>query len=101
LLRTARPTPFPYTTLFRSVPPLFQKHLPMLPERFPPVEGRVVDHVFDRLEREAQFPVEQDLLQHIQVVFGIEAIPRFARLRRRQDRKSTRLNSSHVKISYA
>src|SRR3989442_5760136 len=76
--RPPRSTLFPYTTLFRSV--RVQRPVPVLVLR---LEHRANDSggrvVHDRVPRES-----------------------FARCsRRRTDRKSTRLNSSHVRISYA
>src|SRR5690606_40688161 len=69
--RPPRSTLFPYTTLFRS--------------------GYTVLET-KRLEQQCQFlvfPADHSLLDHVaQLVHG-------------EDRKSTRLNSSHVKISYA
>src|SRR5690606_39634643 len=86
LLLTRRPprsTLFPYTTLFRSMVPLAGDR------------GLPLPH--DRSRRRRPRPRERRL-----------AAPRRAHgagharvLRRRRDRKSTRLNSSHVKISYA
>src|SRR5207249_11634521 len=83
-----RPTLFPYTTLFRSAP---------ADERVPPAEheavrlrhrlrgGRVGRHA-RRLPQRADRPPGHELRRH-------EHQP--------GDRKSTRLNSSHVSISYA
>src|SRR4051812_49584525 len=71
--RPPRSPLFPYTTLFRSAPPARRAQLPP-PEpvvEVPPVE--VVEE--RRVEPEPVFEV--------------------------QDRKSTRLNSSHMSISYA
>src|SRR5690606_41227047 len=68
-----RPTVFPYTTLFRSGPPgrIRRKH----------PHGRPAGHRRQRAHRRDPARVRP-------------ALPRL-------DRKSTRLNSSHVKISYA
>src|SRR5207253_7308968 len=68
------PTLFPYTTLFRSGPVLFQ---------LPPNFRKAADRLGDLL---AQLPP------------GLRAAFEF---RHARDRKSTRLNSSHVAISYA
>src|SRR5699024_12507690 len=70
LPRPPRPTLFPYTTLFRSTPPL------AVPASTPTPQG-------------AGWPRTPTTSRP----------PR--RRRRRGDRKSTRLNSSHVSISYA
>src|SRR2546427_977706 len=81
--RPPRSTLFPYTTLFRSQRPLpWPDHLLIASRRV----GNVLEHLGDRAtgDREGvavQHAVcEQDL---------------------HQDRKSTRLNSSHSQISYA
>src|SRR2546426_6019895 len=68
--RPPRSTLFPYTTLFRSLPPGVRANPGGLRDREPPCE----DHVCRRGPR---------------------------LLRRQADRKSTRLNSSHLVISYA
>src|SRR3712207_7927918 len=83
--RPPRSTLFPYTTLFRSARDPGQRR-----RRVPPhalvVGGRHV--VVDRHE-----PADAERLQ--------VAARQVARSRDRQDRKSTRLNSSHANISYA
>src|SRR5690606_41894833 len=90
ILRKHRPTLFPYTTLFRS--------------RYGPAQGEL-----GRVAERAQ-PRADDL--HRQGGQRHHRPHRAADWRRRQrdvpgqlatlqDRKSTRLNSSHVKISYA
>src|SRR5699024_11790507 len=77
-------TLFPYTTLFRSL-------------------GRVdIDHV-----SAGQELVERDVNDGLAGAFLRDGVQRIGVLARRragaavQDRKSTRLNSSHVSISYA
>src|SRR3712207_8852437 len=71
--RPPRSTLFPYTTLFRS-PPSFSH--------------RSVRSVFeDRTDAQCELTLEQNGLQ----LFSCSI----------QDRKSTRLNSSHANISYA
>src|SRR5690606_41352558 len=72
--RPPRSTLFPYTTLFRSRPAVAQ----------PPSPRRHIQHRL-RVQRELSAAHK----------------PRRGRARQRLDRKSTRLNSSHVKISYA
>src|SRR3989442_10686708 len=74
--RPPRSTLFPYTTLFRSHP-FDQRHCRQHP-------AETGDHVEDRLD-DAVGRAEHGL----------------RRRHRQQDRKSTRLNSSHVRISYA
>src|SRR2546430_9017871 len=81
--RPPRSTLFPYTTLFRSE------------------EG---DEVVDRLRQIAGIAVLQDVF--CTVALGQRFLVRSQNerqmsKRRRQDRKSTRLNSSHSQISYA
>src|SRR3989454_2537562 len=84
--RPPRSTLFPYTTLFRSSElEVLHRHV-----------------AFDELRLQH---VEQGL--HLEVVVGDEgedglgAVERERRLRALEDRKSTRLNSSHLVISYA
>src|SRR3989442_10945004 len=73
--RPPRSTLFPYTTLFRSL----------------------VDHQLQR--RDGVVEVEQGLAHPHQYDVADDALA--ARGRVIRDRKSTRLNSSHVRISYA
>src|SRR3712207_7317936 len=83
--RPPRSTLFPYTTLFRSEP----RPAP------PGVQGTVVDQ---------PRPSALELylaLTHKCLHRGLEACVRALGLNGRQDRKSTRLNSSHANISYA
>src|SRR3712207_7686877 len=75
--RPPRSTLFPYTTLFRSGLLSVTEYLGRTPWY-----ARMVDMMADALERG---PVES----------------RFGKLPAKEDRKSTRLNSSHANISYA
>src|SRR2546426_5601220 len=75
--RPPRSTLFPYTTLFRSSPRGFGRAYPRHPGRAP---WRIAEPVM--------------------AARGLLRSPA-ERRRRRQDRKSTRLNSSHLVISYA
>src|SRR5207244_12491075 len=83
LLRPPSPTPFPYTTLFRSIPTFIRavRNIGVLDQIASP-------GAFDRI-----------------VVVGSGPLAGAARIvadaRRIPDRKSTRLNSSHQIISYA
>src|SRR5438874_9325578 len=83
LRRPPRPTLFPYTTLFRSraparLPPVMPENVPIQRVHRPRIVGR----------RDVEDAV------HLQ--------NRSRQTRRAAgDRKSTRLNSSHVEISYA
>src|SRR5690606_41090814 len=90
--RPPRSTPFPYTTLFRS--------------------GELREVLGERLARHRQAvaveraPVEQHLQHRRRAADRVEVFHDVlaARLEvgeQGRDRKSTRLNSSHVKISYA
>src|SRR5690606_40348958 len=91
LRRPPLPTLFPYTTLFRSrgLGALARlDHEAFLPERAVGAEA-VVDRGGD--QRQQRRVVRQRL--HLGHVAGAGAPG--------PDRKSTRLNSSHVKISYA
>src|SRR5690606_42007146 len=83
--RPPRSTLFPYTTLFRSLGD--QAH-------------QVLLHLLrSLLHAQAQAPGEaEDVGVHHDAHAALEGIPALPAF---QDRKSTRLNSSHVKISYA
>src|SRR2546430_7449956 len=80
--RPPRSTLFPYTTLFRSVPFVFQKVVELELNPFP--------HLPD-IERHRGAGERDGVRQAV----GTEEWPR------PRDRKSTRLNSSHSQISYA
>src|SRR2546426_4952957 len=82
--RPPRSTLFPYTTLFRSPPGSLQRVRPGAPER------DLVGQPLDRLPR----PLEDR-----GAIGG--ALRRAQDLAVEVDRKSTRLNSSHLVISYA
>src|SRR5438874_5570272 len=88
--RPHRSTLFPYTTLFRSTSSSSSE-----PDRDLPGHG----HHAKGLESTAQDLLLADLAERDLVDAG-ELGPR-ARRRAELDRKSTRLNSSHVEISYA
>src|SRR3712207_7059969 len=81
--RPPRSTLFPYTTLFRSLS--FTR-------------GVVPREVFEGFARGLWVDVDEDA--ELQVVAD-PFLERFARNVPVQDRKSTRLNSSHANISYA
>src|SRR5437773_8869817 len=76
--RPPRSTLFPYTTLFRSA------------------RAHVLD---DRVERGEDRPADRGRALQAQPVDGRDGKVMVGR--RRLDRKSTRLNSSHITISYA
>src|SRR3989442_3254572 len=77
--RPPRSTLFPYTTLFRS---WYAAQMAATPA-----------HVVSEFQRRAPGGDLRPLLQHVQTPTLVLAAAR--------DRKSTRLNSSHVRISYA
>src|SRR3712207_8854001 len=76
--RPPRSTLFPYTTLFRSNAAYQGESV----EKFEEISGERVEHTF-RTNIIAMFHLVRYALPHM------------------QDRKSTRLNSSHANISYA
>src|SRR5690554_7050932 len=81
--RPQRSTLFPYTTLFRSI-------------------GRNTTEGIESVEQPGARLVHRTLFPH--GVLHTERTDFFAKQHNdltRQDRKSTRLNSSHVRISYA
>src|SRR5437868_13026028 len=86
--RPPRSTLFPYTTLFRSDG-----------ELEPTEMARIAAQVESSAELK-QYVVDQEhLLENLHATFATlmsEPVPE-----RQSDRKSTRLNSSHVSISYA
>src|SRR3712207_6876133 len=83
--RPPRSTLFPYTTLFRS-----------RPEGCPTMTEAVLHLVGHFAERLAERWIEED-----GVVAEAVRPPRFRGDDSLEDRKSTRLNSSHANISYA
>src|SRR3712207_7317964 len=87
--RPPRSTLFPYTTLFRS---LAENHDPLLLEGFREIGvhdlgGLLIFLPRPDQDRKAQDAGDRNVAQEIAVIA--------------QDRKSTRLNSSHANISYA
>src|SRR3712207_8044531 len=81
--RPPRSTLFPYTTLFRSQNRLQRRH------------------VGEEQEEAAQLLVQ---VLHVELALHTEhvvAVRAELQVRRGEDRKSTRLNSSHANISYA
>src|SRR5690606_42071923 len=93
----ARSTPLPYTTPFRSRSPDQRapdgQHLLLAAGQYARLHvaslGKVRKAVVDGVDVAGHFPVRAQVDAHEQVFVH------------RQDRKSTRLNSSHVQISYA
>src|SRR5207302_8740467 len=98
--RPPRSTLFPYTTLFRSETPMM-----LLSTALEMFLQHVRVHSPDKPRTAQRYSA---VLDHVTRILGrktfVEAITRadiddYKAVRR--DRKSTRLNSSHVKISYA
>src|SRR2546430_3978568 len=87
--RPPRSTLFPYTTLFRSY--LFTSDR-RLQERD---ESAIGIRFLSRSEVDDTLIGAQFTMEHLQLALSM------APLDARQDRKSTRLNSSHSQISYA
>src|SRR3712207_7502221 len=86
--RPPRSTLFPYTTLFRSLP------------------VGIVASAFAREIHRRDFVVTWNMVARVPLFSGLGAdelseIIRCLRSRSCEDRKSTRLNSSHANISYA
>src|SRR5207248_11770523 len=81
--RPPRPTLFPYTTLFRSIPTAVRRCVA-------PVHKTVDQHFFHFF-----------LLGHLQQRKQMLHVRMHAAVAQQSDRKSTRLNSSHRTISYA
>src|SRR5690606_39392202 len=96
-LTTPRPpgsTPFPYTTLFRSV---LDPRVDSVGVGLQCRARRLVEPVLDALGVAA----DAERTQEAVVAEGVGAEHLGERAPHDADRKSTRLNSSHVKISYA
>src|SRR5256885_11007089 len=79
--RPPRSTLFPYTTLFRS-----RAIFGFVAAQSIPWTSRIYLDCGAREGRGAMYPIVENMVEH---------------LRARGDRKSTRLNSSHLVISYA
>src|SRR3712207_6948536 len=84
--RPPRSTLFPYTTLFRS-------HEPLASETIGPIVGLIAELV----ERGHAYERDGDVYFRVRSDAGYGALSH----RDVEDRKSTRLNSSHANISYA
>src|SRR3712207_8034066 len=89
--RPPRSTLFPYTTLFRSEGEA--------KERDVKVSDAEVQKAFEQQKKQS-FPKEKDYQQFLETSGFTEEDVKF-RVRLEEDRKSTRLNSSHANISYA
>src|SRR2546430_7949344 len=85
--RPPRSTLFPYTTLFRS------QHLVALDQ---------LAHLLHRLGRRVTVVIGDEVdLTAVDAAFGVHFLEVGVDRLSNQDRKSTRLNSSHSQISYA
>src|SRR5439155_11321466 len=95
ILRPPRSTLFPYTTLFRSL----LRHPKA--DRVLPAPGGLAGprHVIGGNGR-ALYPLVEEPV-HRNAGVTLDDTAKVVGGRRRSDRKSTRLNSSHVAISYA
>src|SRR5690349_23650680 len=98
-MRLPRSTVFPYTTLFRS-----GEVVPGVPPR---TLGALLTYDVDPLVPEPSREPQEDLLEGVHLEPAQGSGHRLGQRRlddeagAAQDRKSTRLNSSHVEISYA
>src|SRR5207302_9106780 len=93
--RTPPPTVFPYTTLFRS------KHVGSAAKGCPSLLlKRVSPHVLRHTCALTILQATKDL-RKVSLWLGHSNMQTTEMYTRAEDRKSTRLNSSHVKISYA
>src|SRR5699024_12748451 len=92
------PTLFPYTTLFRSFPDNEHFFLLMQEEETPSVEVLAAS---DKLVYDILLFVKKKYPQTDYELFRLKEYEAKCSYRHLSDRKSTRLNSSHVSISYA
>src|SRR3712207_8920782 len=90
--RPPRSTLFPYTTLFRSLIGSLDEGVALARDSS--------THVYLGRRVVQGWAVKLVLIAAL-LPFLLTAVDLFARCRRRRDRKSTRLNSSHANISYA
>src|SRR5690606_42139451 len=101
LLTPPTPTRVPYTTLFRSLKLLYkirpeERQLPSATELATLREGERYEEVMRRVTEEPRGEFRSLARRVWQSPEGERVLGMLL-----QDRKSTRLNSSHVKISYA
>src|SRR5688572_31100166 len=88
--RPPRTTRFPYTTLFRSVEAGMSNEVTN--ETNPPCD-------LDFAHAQLAYSIIENLIEHTRIVSDLIAL--MAQVLDEEDRKSTRLNSSHSQISYA
>src|SRR5690606_41311248 len=92
-------TLFPYTTLFRS---LFEQRIAQVAEQQRAFAAEETDQETLLAELEERVRDEHgEYHKRLLALRGQQALLRRQAELLREDRKSTRLNSSHVKISYA
>src|SRR5256885_17052653 len=98
--RPPRSTLFPYTTLFRSAP--FQKYYSCLVTSLQKTFN-IAPKNWDAYEERFAWAVSNDIEKNIPLYLEAKAHgdKQIQFLERCGDRKSTRLNSSHLVISYA
>src|SRR5690606_41045430 len=99
--RKQRPTLFPYTTLFRSIPKYEQERIDTVKERIKKGLEEIAQGDYDanRLEQELIYYIEKFDVSEEKMRLA-NHLDYFLQTMKTPDRKSTRLNSSHVKISY-
>src|SRR2546426_9926619 len=98
--RPPRSTLFPYTTLFRS--PRVARASVVGEQREGEVAGAEVDLVDHDARRDpGMLGLAQDPVREVRLELGLEHRNHQHHLVDVRDRKSTRLNSSHLVISYA
>src|SRR5947209_12270043 len=98
IYRPARPTLFPYTTLFRSDSNSVAK---ALAEVIKKESGFGAIFTGKQAVDDDCAQVSQLLAQFLNIPHGTVSNIKKLRQKLTQDRKSTRLNSSHANISYA
>src|SRR3989442_2423907 len=89
--RPPRSTLFPYTTLFRSLREQLVRWIPVPPPAAPEATEDLM----------VASPLTDTFLKRVTVEPVRNARLVYVSIRSSVDRKSTRLNSSHVRISYA
>src|SRR5690606_41484066 len=91
LPRPQRSTLFPYTTLFRSKQSFYSVQFPNIASCL---------RYLDNKNEDVTLNMHKPALEYSKGTISIDFVKE-ALLDAKRDRKSTRLNSSHVKISYA
>src|SRR3712207_7815315 len=91
--RPPRSTLFPYTTLFRSAFSALQAEIPSV------VASKVVNN--NNGTPRYKFAPYEDIMRQVKPLLARHGFAVSFDCDRKEDRKSTRLNSSHANISYA